>query len=95
VEQTTFDLPIYRLRPSNKSWLLCPGSIQACEGIPDETTDAAELGTAIHELAELCLKQGTAPEEYLGYPIYNGMIVDEDMVEVAAYYVDFCNGQPG
>ena len=95
MQQSELDIPIYRLRPSNKSWLLCPGSIQASEGIPDETTDAAELGTALHELAELCLKQGVSPDSYIGYKMNQEWDITQERSDIAAYYVDWVNNEPG
>lgn len=41
-----------RLSPSSAHrWLVCPGSVLASQGLPDETSRAAEEGTLLHEEA--------------------------------------------
>lgn len=46
-----------RLAPSSAHrWLICPGSIEQSAGIPNRTTDAAELGTACHTLSQMRLE---------------------------------------
>ena len=53
------------LSPSGANrWLSCPGSIQACKGIPDVASPYAMEGTIAHALAEVRLKLTyTADEE--------------------------------
>jgi hypothetical protein len=44
------------LRPSAASrWIACPASVKLSVGIPEQPSgEAAQIGTAIHALAELC-----------------------------------------
>lgn len=84
-----------RLSPSGASqWMQCPGSIRAQEGLPDKANEAAELGTAIHELAEMSLRSGKAPELFIDRFIYDRPC-DVKMAEIAAVYVDYVNRLPG
>src|SRR5690554_5714157 len=54
----------YNHGPSSAArWLLCTDSPYAQEGYPDETTDAADEGTAAHWLLEQCLLAGWTAEE--------------------------------
>lgn len=48
-----------KLSPSSSHrWLLCPGSIAACEGIPDVENDYTLEGTAAHDIASIALTAG-------------------------------------
>lgn len=54
----------YSHGPSSASrWLICTDSPFAQEGYPDETTDAADEGTAAHWLLEQCLNFNWTPED--------------------------------
>lgn len=67
-------------------WFKCPGSIALSKDIPSETNEYAEEGTAAHELAEHCLKQGKPPHDYIGSK-FNGFTVDEPMADAVAVYI--------
>lgn len=55
------------LSPSAGSrWTRCPGSVAEAAKHADSTNQAAELGTALHSLAELCLKEGHDPAKFAG-----------------------------
>lgn len=75
-------------------WITCPGSIAAEAKLPDTTSAAAEEGTAAHSLAELCLRRGWAPEKFLGQNV-EGFVVDEEMANAIAVYVDYVNSLRG
>lgn len=47
-------------------WMLCPASVQAEEGLPDDSNIHAEQGTVAHELGDLCLKNEQDAIEYVG-----------------------------
>ena len=66
----------------------CPASVRMSEGYPSGTNPAAELGTAAHELGEFCLQLGLNPHECLGFT-FNDHIVDENMIDASAVYVNF------
>jgi hypothetical protein len=71
-------------------WMNCPGSVQLSRTCPrPNTTEAADQGTAAHELAELCLRRGVDCEVYLGTKL-NGVEVDDEMVENVQIFVDVC-----
>lgn len=76
-----------RLAPSSAHrWLACPGSVVLEDGLPDTESVYSRDGTAAHELAEGCFKEGHDPAHYLGRPMSNGVTVDQEMAEgVQAY----------
>lgn len=49
-----------------KRWMNCLGSIQLSEGRPNNSSEAARLGTAAHALGEACLLDGSDAWEWLG-----------------------------
>lgn len=61
------------LRPSAASrWIACPASVRLSQGIEQEPAgEAAQIGTAIHALAELCYKTGSIPANHIGKSIEN------------------------
>ena len=70
-------------------WIACPASIKASRGIENRTSEAAEEGTAAHELAERCLQSGKNISTFIGEKI-NGFYVDAEMAEFVGVYVDYC-----
>jgi len=78
----------------SKRWLACPASIRMSKYVDNETSPAAELGTAAHELGEFCLRLGLNTYECLGLT-FNKHIVDEEMADAVQLYVsyirDLCN----
>lgn len=47
-------------------WANCPGSVTLCEGIPPQpASESALRGTALHEIAALCLTKGNNPDEFI------------------------------
>lgn len=87
-----------RLSPSAAHrWMPCPGSIVMEEGIPDTSSEFADEGTAAHELAGWCLKDGTQARGYLGRIIEvpsrdkktsSKWEVTEEMADYVQEYVD-------
>lgn len=56
-----------KLSPSSaKRWTECTASIAAQEGLSDDGSEAARLGTTAHQLSAECLSDGTNPQYYLG-----------------------------
>lgn len=73
-------------------WIECPGSIAACEGIPNKSSSFADEGTAAHQLCERCLDARCDADAYLGDAIpVNGVeyLVDDEMAEAVQIYLDF------
>lgn len=61
------------------------------KGYPNKTNDMAELGTAVHELGEFCIKLGVQPADCEGL-VFNNIKVDNRMIDGATLYrntVDF------
>ena len=56
------------LRPSSAArWIACPASARLSEGVPYEPAgEAAQIGTAIHALSELCWQLDQDPDSYIG-----------------------------
>lgn len=83
-----------------KRWRNCPGSVQMEEGLRQESSIHASLGTAAHNLAETCLVKGLKPHELIG-EMMEGKVndqgeqvyhpVDEEMADAVAVYVSYCN----
>jgi len=73
-------------------WMQCPGSITLEATLPEQESFYAAEGTAAHALAEECLLKQKPPEHFIGVE-FEGFIVDDDMANHVATYVDFCNSQ--
>lgn len=77
----------YALGGSNVyRWTACPGSIKACEGLPNETTAAAEEGTRVHSILEEATRRGSIPEEMVEKPS------DVTSVQLALDAIDYQRG---
>lgn len=77
-----------------KRWRNCPGSVQMEDGLPNPSSPHASLGTAAHNLAEVCLVEGFTPFELIGEEMEGKEgethLVTEEMAEAVALYVDYC-----
>jgi hypothetical protein len=74
-------------------WIECPGSVQAQEPFPNETSFAAAEGTAGHEVAAMCLEEGHDAETFVGRHIvvrdYHDKIeITEEIAEAVQVYLD-------
>ena len=78
-----------KLRPSAAArWLACPASVRLCEGILDSPSgEAAQIGTAIHALAEICWLSGDVPANHVG-SIVEGITITEDNADFAQLHLD-------
>ena len=74
---------------SSKRWMECPGSVALTQNLPDDESEDARLGTAAHELANLCLEQGQDAIEYVGRKVHDHW-VDDPMAEAVQVYLDEC-----
>lgn len=73
-------------------WIECPGSIAACEGIPNKSSSFADEGTAAHELCEACLHDKADADSCIGDTIMvkgEPYEVTEEMAEAVQIYLDF------
>jgi len=75
---------VYGFSASHR-WIPCPASIRMSKGYPNTTNDAAERGTAEHELGEFCISVGVDPKDCLGLA-FNKLTVDTEMVNGATLY---------
>ena len=59
-----------KLSPSSADrWTSCTASVGAQEGLPNEGSEAARLGTVCHQICEDVLTVGADPQNYLGLPM--------------------------
>lgn len=61
-------------------WRLCPGSVNAEKGLPDDVGEEARQGSCFHEVAADCLEFGLDPWPYVGKEVtweetYNGELI--------------------
>jgi hypothetical protein len=59
-----------RSASGNKRWMNCPGSIRLSAGRPNNSSEAARLGTAAHGLGEYCLNHRIQPLDMIGGEVY-------------------------
>ena len=80
------------------AWLRCHLKPWLEKGMPDSSNDAADEGTAAHELGERCLLNGSEPHDHIGDTILVGdtfWSVTEDMADAVAEYVNRVRALPG
>lgn len=68
-------------------WFECPGSVILSRNAQATESESARRGTAAHQLAEHCLRNGKDPDQYIGEEFY-GVEVDEKMIDGVQVYVD-------
>lgn len=79
-------------------WLRCKIKPWLEKGLPDSSNDAADEGTAAHELGERCLLDGSHPRDHTGDMILVGSTyweVTPDMAEAVWEYVSRVRALPG
>lgn len=78
-----------KLRPSAASrWMACPASVHLSVGIPDSPSgEAAQIGTAIHALAETCWQTEDDPRNYID-KLVEGIRITEQNAEFAQLHLD-------
>lgn len=70
----------------------CPGRLALTMGLPETTNEAADWGTCCHEVAEICLRNGSDAVDQIGQPRKgkeHSFEVDDEMAETAQMYVDY------
>ena len=77
-----------RLRPSAASrWIACPASARLNEQVPKRPSgEAANIGTAIHALAETCFQLGSDPMQFVGQTVEN-ILMTEDNCDYALQHL--------
>lgn len=80
-----------KLRPSAASrWINCPASVKLCENIPYQPAgEAAQIGTAIHAVAETCILTGVSPYDFIGKQVEGITITDSnaDFAQQHVYHI--------
>jgi hypothetical protein len=79
-----------RLSPSSAPrWFACSGSVNLSDKAPaQESSDAADEGTAGHSLLEKCVLEASNTSEFLGLTI-GGYLVNEEMASSVQLAVDY------
>lgn len=72
-------------------WLECPGSIAACEGLPDNDNVWSREGTFAHHIAAMALEQDKPASAFLGQTD-GEFTVDEEMAGHVQTYLDVVEG---
>jgi hypothetical protein len=69
-----------KLRPSASTrWINCPASVRLCEDIPNQPAgEAAQIGTAIHEVAETAFLTNASPYDWVGQTVKDILITTEN-----------------
>ena len=78
-----------KLRPSAATrWLNCPASVKLCESIPYQPAgEAAQIGTAIHEVAETAYLTNASPYDWIGQTVKD-IVITEQNADFAAAHVN-------
>ena len=81
------------LRPSSASrWIACPASARLSLQVPkEESGEAAQIGTAIHALAETCWQLDQDPMDFVGKTI-EGIVISKENAEFAANHIGLVLG---
>jgi hypothetical protein len=76
---------------TERNWS-CAGALALTDGLPEKTSEAADWGTACHQIGEKCLREGLDPTDFVG-KTEKGKVhefeVDEEMADTALVYVDY------
>ena len=76
----------------SKRWMSCPASIRLETNYADTgSSPFAALGTGAHALAEYCLTHSIIDVDTQFAKIFEGIKVDQEMVEAVQQYVDYVN----
>lgn len=91
VEHATRDHAQWSASATERNWN-CSGALALTDGLPDSTNEAADWGTACHQIAEKCLRQGVQADSFIGETEKGKKFsfeVDEEMADTAQQYVDY------
>lgn len=81
---------------SARNWA-CPGALRliANMDVPDKESEASAWGTAAHQIAEKCLREGKDAADFIGTvetTKERTVEVDDELAETAQVYVDYVRG---
>lgn len=77
---------------SASRWLNCPGSVRLTKDLPDQSSPYAALGSAAHELCDICLNDGSDAASHTGEHITakgEEFEVDAEMASAVQIYLDY------
>lgn len=78
-----------RFSPSAaERWMTCPGSVEACLGLPNDSSAYADEGTAAHYMGEQILR-GVEGKSLVGKKAENGVEMTADMLLEVTKYVNY------
>lgn len=69
-------------------WMTCPGSVNLSKDLPDIDNQYSLEGTDYHEVAAVCLEEGTNAIDYVDRPMLSGEVVTEDNAIALQIYID-------
>lgn len=95
VEHSARDHAQWSASATERNWN-CPGALALTDGLPETTSEAADWGTAAHQIAEKCLRQGVQADSFIGETEKgkkHSFEVDEEMADTAQQYVDYCRSR--
>ena len=74
----------------------CAGALALTHNLPEDTNEAADWGTACHQVSEKCFSTGKDAADFIG-TVEKGkkyeFVVDDEMADTAQAYVDYCRGR--
>lgn len=71
-------------------WMNCPGSVSAESGLPDSSSKYAELGTVLHDIAEIMLTTGSDGSEFIDktHVVFDGTGAPYAEAEIEAGHIE-------
>jgi hypothetical protein len=88
---------VWSASSTDRNWS-CPGALALTIDMPETTSEAADWGTACHQISERCLRNGTDAVDYIGTTEKgkeHSFEVDDEMADCAQMYVDYVRVQRG
>lgn len=97
---TDNDLPAHaKLSPSSASmWMTCAGSVEANDGLPDDTSEFAAEGTVAHLISDRCMEEGSDAYDFIGQQFEADgftFVWDDESAELLQPGIDWLREQPG
>lgn len=80
---------------TDRNWQ-CSGALALTMDLPETTNEAADWGTACHQIAEKCLREGKQAVEFIGTTEKAKKYefeVDDEMADTAQVYIDYVRTQ--
>lgn len=94
-QHATRDHAAWSASATERNWN-CEGALAMTADLPETTGEAADWGTACHQVAEKCLTSTSNAIDFLGTTEKGKKYefeVDDEMADTAQMYVDYCRGR--